>query len=78
MNGVCRVCGCTDKKPCLDEYGPCSWVTPNLCSACDRFGEAAAQAFLRGFDGDPLVEVYTEGDLNRALAEMRAAERDAL
>lgn len=33
--GVCRVCGCTDDKACLDENGePCWWVQEDLCSHC--------------------------------------------
>lgn len=32
---ACRQCGCTDEKACVDEAGtPCSWVEPDLCSAC--------------------------------------------
>jgi hypothetical protein len=31
----CRVCGCTDCAPCIDELGQaCAWVGPDLCSAC--------------------------------------------
>jgi ParB/RepB/Spo0J family partition protein len=29
--GVCRACGCTDQSAC---YGGCTWVEPDLCSAC--------------------------------------------
>lgn len=35
--GVCRVCGCTDEDctGCVVKTGaPCSWVEPDLCSAC--------------------------------------------
>lgn len=39
--GVCRVCGCTDEHACIVEGGPdediittCSWIFPDLCSAC--------------------------------------------
>lgn len=28
---ACRVCGCTDARACA---GGCSWVEPDLCSAC--------------------------------------------
>ncbi len=32
---VCRVCGCTEFSPCLDENGePCHWAEDDLCSAC--------------------------------------------
>jgi hypothetical protein len=39
----CRVCGCTDEdcSQCVENTGtPCSWVAPDLCSAC------APDAFL--------------------------------
>lgn len=41
---TCRVCGCTDDRACLvlvdgggifdDEYVPCSWAEPDVCSGC--------------------------------------------
>ncbi len=31
VNWKCRGCGCTDTQACP---GGCSWVEPNLCSAC--------------------------------------------
>lgn len=30
----CRRCGCTNDKPCLTKFGPCSWWNDDLCSAC--------------------------------------------
>lgn len=30
---ICRVCGCTENNAC---EGGCSWVEPDLCSACAR------------------------------------------
>jgi len=31
----CRLCGCTPLRACVDAAGqPCSWITPDLCSAC--------------------------------------------
>jgi hypothetical protein len=34
---ACRDCGCTDEDGCMPEQGgPCSWVEPDLCSACYR------------------------------------------
>ena len=33
----CRFCGCTenDCRQCIEKTGkPCSWVLPDLCSAC--------------------------------------------
>mgnify|MGYP001187622652 CR=1 FL=1 len=49
--GVCRVCGCTDARPCIllegelvdvadgnetlpEGHTVCSWIEPDLCSAC--------------------------------------------
>lgn len=33
--GICRVCGCTDHRACLDAKSlSCHWVEPDLCSAC--------------------------------------------
>ena len=31
----CRVCGCTDDKACMTDAGPCHWIEPDLCSACE-------------------------------------------
>ncbi|MEY2161328.1 hypothetical protein [Rhodanobacter sp. FW106-PBR-LB-2-11] len=31
QSGSCRVCGCTESFACP---GGCSWVEPDLCSAC--------------------------------------------
>ena len=34
--GTCRICGCTENNPCIDDNSgdTCSWVEPDLCSAC--------------------------------------------
>jgi hypothetical protein len=32
---ACHACGCTEMAACL---GGCSWVAPNLCSACVSAG----------------------------------------
>lgn len=32
MPRTCRICGCTDERACP---GGCTWVGPDLCSACD-------------------------------------------
>lgn len=31
LEGICRVCGCTDEEGC---EGGCEWVEPDLCSKC--------------------------------------------
>ena len=31
---VCRVCGCWDLEPCMNDWGTCWWVEPDLCSFC--------------------------------------------
>ena len=33
ISAVCRSCGCDDSKACV---GGCSWVEPDLCSACQQ------------------------------------------
>ena len=33
---VCRDCGCDDTHPCTTTTGPCYWVEPDLCSACEH------------------------------------------
>lgn len=31
----CRVCGCTERRACIDENGKaCDWVEVDLCSEC--------------------------------------------
>jgi hypothetical protein len=35
---MCRICGCTDAEACSTAEGPCSWVEPDLCSACAEKG----------------------------------------
>ena len=47
--GVCRECGCTDEAPC--EEG-CSWIEPDLCSACC---DGAADPEELGPGGDLLL-----------------------
>lgn len=35
----CRQCGCTDEdcRGCIKRTGaPCSWIAPDLCSACQE------------------------------------------
>lgn len=33
--GICRECGCTDDRACVDPEGrPCFWVEDTLCSSC--------------------------------------------
>ena len=37
--GICRICGCTEELPCVDEWGePCSWsvADPSICTFCDE------------------------------------------
>lgn len=39
MNGVCRVCGCTDDdcSQCIEATGHfCYWIEEDLCSRCDQ------------------------------------------
>lgn len=33
---ACIACGCTERTPCVDDFGPCAWsaVNPDLCTGC--------------------------------------------
>lgn len=65
----CRVCGCTDLEPCIsggDET--CAWIDTDLCDFCAETEELAAAP---GQAIRPLVEVFTEGDLNQVIAARR-------
>ena len=54
----CRVCGCTDSEPCIGTNGEtCAWSEVGLCDFC---ADVDADA--------PMVQLYSEGDLNRVLA----------
>jgi hypothetical protein len=38
----CRECGCADDNACLTVFGPCTWVSKDLCSLCrDRITHSA-------------------------------------
>ena len=61
---VCRVCGCTDFEPCISPGGEtCRWIEDDLCDFCD----------IEGSDAEPLVELFSESDLDRMIARRRAA-----
>lgn len=73
MTRTCRVCGCTEDEPCVyvdpldGQPRTCAWVEAELCSACEAvaiFGDPT-------YEEDPLVQVYTEGEANAAIAAMR-------
>ena len=86
---VCEGCGCTDANACIDEKTgePCAWVKGydgDLCTACARVAVAVAYAGEdeeefpdpgdEHFAGpDNMVEVFSEADANRAIAELRGA-----
>lgn len=68
----CRVCGCTDLEPCISEGGEtCAWIECDLCDFCDD--AAAFQLDHPDVVDEPLVELYSESDLNREIAERRRA-----
>jgi hypothetical protein len=45
IEAVCRVCGCSESRPC---EGGCIWVEVDLCSRCYRAREAMAKAWSAG------------------------------
>lgn len=62
---MCEVCGCTEDNACVSQDGEaCSWASENLCSFCDD-GTLGRQS------REPVVGLYTEGDLNAVVREMR-------
>lgn len=61
MQGVCRVCGCTQSNPCYHpKYGYCFWVEPDLCSHCASVEEGGL-----GIHDDPETE-HCVNDLSNA------------
>ena len=61
LQGVCRVCGCTDTNPCYHpEHGYCYWVEPDLCSHC-----ASIEHLGLGIYDDPKTE-HCVNDLSNA------------
>lgn len=36
--GICKICGCTWSRACVDEDGPCFWMNKekDLCSVCEK------------------------------------------
>ena len=61
----CRVCGCTELEPCIVEATgeTCAWIEEDLCDFCET-----AES-----DAEPLVELFSEGDLDRFIAVRRRA-----
>jgi hypothetical protein len=41
----CRVCGCTEASPCLEE---CDWIGPDLCSGCKGFEDLGRVVVRQG------------------------------
>lgn len=62
----CRICGCTEHTPCVAGGETCAWIAEDLCDFCDVDAEIQ--------EADSLVEIYSEGDLNRAIAARRRGE----
>lgn len=70
---VCRVCGCIDEdcQHCIDRTGePCSWIEPDLCSACTGLIDLAFQGGVDAAErGDPQgsnpheLHTYGQNDL---------------
>lgn len=61
MQGVCRVCGCTQNNPCYHpKHGYCYWVEPDLCSHCASIEQGGF-----GIYDDPKTE-HCVNDLSNA------------
>jgi hypothetical protein len=77
---TCAGCGCTDHNACIDPetFEPCAWVEDvdiDICTTCAaialRMAEADEADVAQRID-EPLVQIYSEGEANRAIAVMRA------
>jgi ParB/RepB/Spo0J family partition protein len=58
--GTCRVCGCTETTPCIDKKSgdSCSWVEPDLCSACaDKAEKKPAKKTKKEKPVDPRLAI---------------------
>src|SRR4030042_4318690 len=51
----CKVCGCTEDKPCVTPEGPCHWAMPGICSEC-IVEIPPGEHYLREFKGGLLIE----------------------
>lgn len=68
---TCRICGCTDHhcRQCVESTGgPCSWVEPNLCSACADFYA----------DFTVTIKFHVGSNVTQRKAQMRAGALDIL
>jgi hypothetical protein len=66
MKGTCRVCGCTDAdcRGCIERTGlACSWVLPDLCSACAPDAAITEEEVARGTFDEVLYHLGDRGDL---------------
>lgn len=69
MTGVCRGCGCTDEdcSGCIARTGePCSWVEPDLCSACVEAIQARRRARRAASRGETRRQVQSTDRRRRA------------
>lgn len=79
---TCRICRCTDDdcRRCIEKTGaPCSWVEPELCSACEGTFEHLAQdaevlAAEHGVDLKPIFAMLREGIASGNLSDDDAVE----
>ena len=73
----CRVCECTDDRPCYDpDLGvTCGWAEPGLCTFCAAALASDAALLAAGGELPPLVELCTESEGQRYI-EARRRERE--
>ncbi len=60
MTGECRLCGCTDETPCVDDEGlPCAWANEQhtLCTGCVGERQGSLQDPVSG----ETFDVYSPG-----------------
>lgn len=51
----CRICGCTEKRACATNSGPCHWVEADLCSGCTELDITEADIAALAHTEIPIV-----------------------
>lgn len=68
----CRMCGCTNERAC---NGGCTWVRPDLCSACDSYTVRAMHAASTVDEIAAFPAAESAGVLDVAVAKLVTDDR---
>ena len=76
--GRCKICGCSALNPCLVDGMPCSWSTPDTCTACVSFNGILTGGPRDGTKLSGLVGIHLEiPEMFGARAHLLEAESEA-